>query len=179
MQQHTASPALILCAVAAALVAVAAGWWIAQPPADLTPHDRIAAEIGCVCGTCPNRPIATCGCGFADGMLAELQTLLDEGSDEPTIRAAFVERYGNQVKIVPSARGFELTAWAAPLVLLLVGAVIVGGLLTGWTRAATVTTDDQPGSPQPAAKPSATAVDAGESELRERVERELDDYQEH
>ena len=103
---------LVLAAVVAVALGLGSAWWMAQPDTTVSQYERLGAEIGCQCGTCPMRPIATCGCGFADGMLGELRTLVDEGHDDDEVMATFAARYGDAVRIKPASSGLDLTAWA-------------------------------------------------------------------
>jgi len=165
--------------VAAGIGAVALGlgaaWLVAQPPSNLGQYDRLAGEIGCQCGTCPLRPIATCGCGFADGMLDELRALVDEGHGDDEIFTTFVARYNESIRISPRSDGVALTAWAAPLLLLTVGAVVVAGVLARWARV--------PDAPDETMDPSAGTPASGENDsddqrLRAAVDRELEELNE-
>ncbi len=160
-----------LGAVAAALVGLGSAWWLAQPDRSLDPATRLAAEIGCQCGTCPHRPIATCGCGFADGMLAELQEMVDAGMGDEEILTTFASRYDESVRIRPRAGGWSLAAWAVPLMLLSVGAVLLAGVVSRWAggRAHTATAAAAPEAEADAAPPDADAA-----ALRARLERELE-----
>lgn len=160
---------LAVAVLLAAGLGLGAAWWVAQPPAGLSQFDRLAGEIGCTCGTCPLRPIATCGCGFADGMLGELQELVAESQSDEEIMVAFVASYGDQIRIAPASSGMDLTAWAAPMLLLTVGAVAMGGLILRWVTSPEIETGDAPSTP-----PVGGSA-APESELHEQVERELEE----
>ena len=160
---------LAVAVLLAAGLGLGAAWWVAQPPSGLSQFDRLAGEIGCTCGTCPLRPIATCGCGFADGMLGELQELVAESQSDEEIMVAFVASYGDQIRIAPASSGMDLTAWAAPMLLLTVGAVAMGSLILRWVTSPEIETGDAPSTP-----PVAGAA-AAESELHEQVERELEE----
>jgi len=160
---------LIVAAVIAAAVGLGGGWWAAQPHSHLSQFDRLGAEIGCQCGTCPLRPIATCGCGFADRMLAELAVLTEGSQSDGEIMNTFESRYDPSVRIKPSSTGIGLFAWIAPMMLLTVGAVAVGTILARWASARESEADAAPG---------ATAIPAGASEpdeARAIVEREIAD----
>jgi cytochrome c-type biogenesis protein CcmH len=119
-------------AVAALVLAVPFSMWLAQSPADQSQAERLGHEIGCVCGTCPLRPIATCGCGFADGMLARLDQEVAAGRTDEEVMAVFVAEYGSQIKIKPEGSGVGLMAWLAPMALLMVGAVVMAGVISHW-----------------------------------------------
>lgn len=121
-----------VAAIAALLLAVPFSMWLSQAPASLTQTERLGAEIGCVCGTCPLRPIATCGCGFADGMLARLDQEISAAHSDDEIMATFVAEYGTAIKIKPAGTGIGLIAWLAPMAFLMVGAVVLGGVISHW-----------------------------------------------
>lgn len=139
-------------AVLAFFAAIPAAMWLARPPSDVTQAERLGAELGCTCGTCPHRPMATCGCGFADGMLARLDVEVAAGRTDAEITAIFIAEYGNGVKIKPDVTGFEFMAWMAPIALLMVGAVVMAGVISQWRASA-----------DPAATPIADEVAAGQS----------------
>lgn len=166
----------ILAAVVAAAVGVGSAWMLAQSPRGLSQYERLGAEIGCQCGTCPLRPILTCGCGFAAGMLDELHTLVDEGHDDGAIMTTFAARYDESIRIKPASSGLDLAAWAAPMLLLTVGAVVVAAVLSRMARpeAATVELTASPAGATEA-DPSEAAEGAEQSRLREIVDRELSD----
>ncbi len=153
----------VLTAIVAAALGLGAAWWMAQPDYSVDSFTRLAGEIGCQCGTCPLRPIATCGCGYADGMLAELHELVDSGQSDEQVMATLVARYDASVRIKPEGSGLGLAAWAAPILLLTVGAVGVGSVLSRWTRRSPDDSGDE------VAPPSSD----DDARLREIVEREL------
>lgn len=125
-------PYFVVAALVAAAVGLGGGWWAAQPHSHLSQYERLGAEIGCQCGTCPNRPIATCGCPFAAGMLTELTALTDGSLSDDEVLATFVGRYDGSIRIKPASSGLDLLAWVAPMLLLTVGAVGVGAVLMRW-----------------------------------------------
>jgi cytochrome c-type biogenesis protein CcmH/NrfF len=162
---------IVLAAVAAAALGLGAAWWIAQPDHRIDSFTRLGGEIGCQCPTCPLRPIATCGCGFADRMLAELRELVDTGQSDEQIMTTLAARYDPSVRIKPGGSGLDLAAWAAPILLLTVGAVGVGAVLSRWVQRRTDGTD---GREQATTSAEITTPLADEdARLREIIEREL------
>jgi len=162
---------VLAAAAAAAALGLGAAWWIAQPDHRIDSFTRLAGEIGCQCPTCPLRPIATCGCGFADGMLAELRELVDTGQSDEQIMTTLAARYDPSVRIKPGGSGLDLAAWAAPILLLTVGAVGVGAVLSRWVQRGTDGTD---GREQATTSAEITTPLANEdARLREIIEREL------
>lgn len=158
-----------LAAIAAAALGLGGAWWLAQPDTSVSQYERLAMEIGCQCGTCPNRPILTCGCGFADNMLGELRAVTGQGQSDDQVMATFVSSYNPSVRIKPAGRGLDLTAWAAPLILLTVGAVALGAAVASWTRRDGAGGDDGISSRQDGADIGGDERDR----LRRQVEREL------
>ena len=103
-------------------------------------------------------------------MLTELHELVDEGLSDQEVMNTFVVRYNESIRIKPASSGFDLTAWAAPIMLLTVGAVGIGSVIIRWVK-----------SSRSAAARSAASAAADEhvdatppaSRAREIVEREL------
>ncbi len=124
----------VVAGLAALLLALPLSLWLARAPADLGPYERMGMEIGCVCGTCPYRPILSCGCGFADQMLGDLREAVDSGQNDEEIMVTFIAEYGPAVRIKPDTTGFDLAAWLAPMAFLLVGGVAVAAVLSRWQR---------------------------------------------
>lgn len=168
-----------LAALAALALAVPLSMFLARSPADQSQAERLGHEIGCVCGTCPLRPIATCGCGFADGMLARLEQEVGAGHSDEEVMASFVADYGSQIQIKPEGRGLGLAAWMAPMALLMVGAVVLAGILSHWRAQGA---DEELAAAAAAAEPGAEAAPTGGSaggrsdRYRDIVERELDAF---
>ncbi|MGD8816984.1 MAG: cytochrome c-type biogenesis protein CcmH [Acidobacteriota bacterium] len=166
-----------MAAIAALLLAVPFSMWLAMAPADQSQAERLGHEIGCVCGTCPLRPIATCGCGFADSMLVKLDEEVAAGHTDDEIMAVFVAEYGSQIKIKPEGSGVGLMAWLAPMALLMVGAVGMAAVISHWRgqqpapEAAAVAEGPTPQSQDSSAPPTSKEQDR----YRDIVERELDD----
>lgn len=162
---------LVVAAIVAAAIGMGGGWWAAQPDSHLSQVERLGAEIGCQCVTCPNRPIATCGCPFAAGMLTELAALADGSLDDEAILATFATRYNPTVRIKPASTGIGLLAWLAPMVLLSVGAVGVGALLLRWASSYEAATRITASS----APVDSSVAGSDADEARAIVERELED----
>ena len=171
----------VALAIAAFFVAIPTSMWLARPPSNLTQAERLGAEIGCTCGTCPLRPIATCGCGFADTMLVRLDTEVAAGRTDDEIMTIFAADYGNSIRIKPKGTGFDLMIWAAPMVLLMVGAVAMGAVIYNWRSQSQsdlglgkTPLAEQRGS-DPEASSSLSSTDA--TRCLEIVEGELDSFE--
>lgn len=101
------------------------------PPPDVPLSDPVAeakaktlmGELRCL--TCQNQSIADSGAAQAQAMRVEVRERVAAGDDPEVVRAYFVERYGDWVSFVPPARQDTALLWAAPLLFLGVGAVLV------------------------------------------------------
>jgi cytochrome c-type biogenesis protein CcmH len=102
----------------------------AAPRASLPTIER---QVMCV--TC-KIPLNVAQSPQADRERAFIQSLIDRGDDEASIKHALVGQYGPTVLALPSDSGFDAAAYLVPLaaVLVLVGALIV--LLPRWRRRA-------------------------------------------
>jgi len=86
---------------------------------------------------CPGRLIATCPSSAAADLQEEIRGQLAAGATVDDIKAALYERYGEEIRSVPEARGFGLLAWVVPGVFFLV----VGAILVVWIRSRARTSD--------------------------------------
>jgi len=105
-----------------------------------------------------------CTCEFARRMNAEIQAMIDEGSDLPTILQRLQERYGPTVLAAPPKRGFFVTAWVLPFVALVFG----GGLIAYYLRRRTRPTPPASAETSP---PEDPALDARLRSVLESVDR--------
>lgn len=71
--------------------------------------------ILCDCG-CPPQSVDQCACGRAAKMRKEMAGLVRQGLNAEQVIARYVEIHGEQIRIVPTADGFNLVAWLGPLI---------------------------------------------------------------
>ncbi len=93
---------------------------------------RTEVEKNLLCYGCPGEPLNIDRCSRGDQMRAEIDRRLARGQDLETILAFFVGRFGEEILTVPPRRGFNLVAWAAPFVMLLIGLVTATILVRRW-----------------------------------------------
>ena len=84
--------------------------------------------------------------GPSTQMRREIRTMLAEGRSEREILDHYLEQYGAQILSAPEARGFGLTAYLVPFVLLVGGSVLMFFALRRWaaTRATIATPTVEP-----------------------------------
>jgi cytochrome c-type biogenesis protein CcmH len=115
------------------LLLLAGGPVLAEPPPppdvaleDPAAEARAKALMGELrCLTCQNQSIADSGAAQAQAMRAEVRERIAAGDEPEAVRAFFVERYGDWVSFVPPARQDTALLWAAPLLFLALGALLV------------------------------------------------------
>ncbi|HKQ60554.1 MAG TPA: cytochrome c-type biogenesis protein CcmH [Candidatus Polarisedimenticolaceae bacterium] len=96
-------------------------------------YEKAARTILCDCG-CHPQSIHDCACGRAEELRQEIAGFVGQGMDGDQIIAHYVARGGEQVRIVPTARGFNLVAWVGPLAGLLLGLGATLLLARRWQR---------------------------------------------
>ena len=105
-----------------------------------------------MCVTC-KIPLNVAQSQQANRERAFIQGLIDEGKTEAQIKDALVAQYGPTVLGLPSAHGFDLTAYLVPLAVVLGLMVGLALLLPRWRRARAEGAHETP----------ATTLDAGDA----------------
>jgi cytochrome c-type biogenesis protein CcmH/NrfF len=59
-------------------------------------------------------------------MEAEIKALVEAGKTKQEILDLYKERYGERILAIPVAKGFNLMAWVAPVIIAVIGFLIVG-----------------------------------------------------
>ena len=93
----------------------------------------IAQELVCLCGNCSRESLATCLCSdFAVPEREAIGRALDQGQTSQQIIDGYIARFGIIGYAAPPQEGFNLLAWVAPFVALLLGIVLIRTLLISW-----------------------------------------------
>jgi cytochrome c-type biogenesis protein CcmH/NrfF len=120
-------------------------------------------RIRCDCG-CPPQSAWECACGHAAGMVEGMEREARAGATAEEIVAGYLEREGAAILLEPPARGWNLTAWFGPSIVILAGAAVLTGLLRAWRRRGVG--DDAAGVP----------TEAPDDDYRKRALEELDRF---
>jgi cytochrome c-type biogenesis protein CcmH len=133
---------------------------IAEP---LTPvQEKFAKEIffEIISPFCPGRSLHDCPSSSAVELKDEIRSMINKGKSREEIITLLSDRFGQNIRAVPSTSGFQSLAWAAPIAFLVLGGV----LLTLWlqNRAA----KSGPDSSLPSVPPL-------DPEMQKRIDREL------
>jgi cytochrome c-type biogenesis protein CcmH len=81
------------------------------------------------CLTCQSQSIADSNASMASDLRSEIRERIAKGEEPEHIRAWLIERYGDWISYPPTAEPILWPLWAAPVVLLGVGGLIVAGRL--------------------------------------------------
>src|SRR5437867_1657648 len=99
-------------------------------------YKEAAGQLICQCGC--HEQLTICGmqnCHSATPMRAEIREKLDAGMTADSIVESFVAKMGKQVRAAPTFKGFELTAWVMPFVILGLGLLVVTWVVVKMSRA--------------------------------------------
>lgn len=96
---------------------------------ELTPEQEAEAavlmrEIRCV--VCDGQSIADSDAPLAQDMRLFVRTQIGAGADSESVRIAMSQRYGDEVLLRPRLSAETLPLYAAPFLLLLAGALLIG-----------------------------------------------------
>jgi cytochrome c-type biogenesis protein CcmH/NrfF len=108
---------------------------------------------------CPGRTIANCPSPQAAELQVSIKEKLSEGESPEQIEAELYATFGDDIRAIPRARGFNLLAWVVPGLFFVLGVFVVGRWLAG---------------PKPAIAGASSVTEAGvETGVDERVQQEL------
>jgi cytochrome c-type biogenesis protein CcmH/NrfF len=117
----------------------------------------LAVENGlmCHCG-CTDLTVRVCNCGVAAGIKDDIRERLAAGQSAADVIAAYVARYGAQIRSAPTRQGFDLLAWWMPFVAVFAAGALLVALIRRWARqpapAAASASGEGPASPGAAAR---------------------------
>jgi len=90
-------------------------------------YEHIIEEVRCL--KCQNQTIKDSNAFLAGDLRREIRRMIGEGMTDDEIFDFLVDRYGDFALYRPRASGKTLFLWVAPGVLLLAGAVMLGGIV--------------------------------------------------
>jgi cytochrome c-type biogenesis protein CcmH len=129
------------------LALVLAAGTLAAQDFDRAEYQKAIETILCDCG-CHPQSVEECACGRAAEMREEIASLIRQGKTGDEVIAQYVAEHGEQIRIAPTARGFNLVAWIGPGLGLLAASLAVVALLLRWKRSPTSAAEA--GAPSPA-----------------------------
>ncbi len=127
-------------------------------------EERLTCQCGC------GLTVHTCNhlqCSFGVPVKEDIAASLARGEDGEAILERYVAEYGEKVLSSPTTTGFNLLAWTAPYIAILFAGVFLIGALRRLARTRTADLEANPATP-----PVTATTDAE----RERLKRELEEY---
>lgn len=116
----------VVVAAVALLVAGSTVWALGDDqtrPMNVRVHD---VADGLRCPTCNAVSVADSNSPIARSMRVQIEEQLRAGRSPDQIRSWFVDRYGEEVLLMPRTHGLGVLLWALPVGALVVGVVVVG-----------------------------------------------------
>jgi len=101
---------------------------------------QLATELRCP--VCQGLSLQDSPSGLSQEMRAIIREQLVAGKSVAEVKQYFVEKYGEWILLEPQPRGFNLTVYIAPVLLLLGGAAFIYFTARKWTRQAAIVEDN-------------------------------------
>ena len=98
-------------------------------------YDKAASTILCDCG-CHPQSVKECACSRAEDMRVAISSEAASGKSGDAIVAGYVAKYGQKILISPEISGFNLVAWFAPGLGLVLAAAALVAIIRRWNRRA-------------------------------------------
>jgi cytochrome c-type biogenesis protein CcmH len=98
------------------------------------------------CPVCQGMSIADSPAASAVAMVGQVRDLLARGYSEEQVLDYFVRSYGEFVLLEPTAKGFNLVVWLAPLAGVAIGGLLIARRLRASRRRLVAAPDDGPGA---------------------------------
>jgi cytochrome c-type biogenesis protein CcmH len=118
-----------------ALVLALAALALAAPALASERHPTLGELEGqLMCPICEGETLAQSDAPAAQRIKAYIQRRIEQGATRSQIKDELVDQWGKRILAAPPRHGFDLLAWALPLVGLLGGAGVLGVLAWRWTR---------------------------------------------
>lgn len=98
-----------------------------EPAQEAKAREAVAKEIffEVMSPFCAGRSLHDCPSGSATELKNEIRAALARGESKEEVLDQLVARFGSEVRAVPGFSGVGMLAWAAPLVFLLIGCVVI------------------------------------------------------
>jgi cytochrome c-type biogenesis protein CcmH len=93
----------------------------------------VAAQLRCP--VCQGLSIQDSPSDLAQSMRVVVRDQLAAGKTPEEVQAYFVSKYGEWILLAPKAQGFNVVAYALPVLAVLVGGAVIGVAVRRWTRA--------------------------------------------
>ncbi|MBI5815657.1 MAG: cytochrome c-type biogenesis protein CcmH [Nitrospinae bacterium] len=164
---------VIYTIMAAALAAMAGFAHAADGQAADELFDTLSKEMMCLCSC--NQTIKNCphvNCDFAVPARLEIKKQISEGKGHDQIIAAFIGKHGQVILAQPKKEGFNVVGYVFPFVAIVAVGGGVAALVREWAGRGAGKKAPEQGAGQGGKPP----VEGGDSDLVERMKKELSDF---
>lgn len=110
-------------------------------------YERLTNELRCL--VCQNQTVADSNADLARDLRDQTRAMLLDGASDEQIVAFMTERYGDFVLYRPPLSSRTALLWAAPAVLLLIGAIALGRIIRRRGLAADIPVQGEEALPEP------------------------------
>jgi cytochrome c-type biogenesis protein CcmH len=141
-----------------------------SPLATAVEWQDVAANL--MSPACPGRTLLNCTSGHAEQWRELIRQKIAQGETKEQIINYFVEMRGEEILAAPPKRGFALTAWLFPVLIILNGAGVIVLLTRKWVRERLFETRSISGIAYNASPQENVSPDP----YRDRLQRELEDF---
>ena len=140
-------------------------------PATAVEWQDVAANL--MSPACPGRTLLNCTSGHAEQWRELIRQKLAQGETQAQIMAYFVDMRGEEILAAPPKRGFALTAWLFPVLIIINGIGVIVLLTHRWTRQRSVIENTQNLGMTPSLS---SHESASRDPYRDRLHKELEDF---
>jgi cytochrome c-type biogenesis protein CcmH len=121
---------------------------------------------------CPGRTLLNCTSGHAEQWRELIRQKIAQGETKEQIMAYFVEMRGEEILAAPPKRGFALTAWLFPALIIINGAGMIFVLTHKWVRKH----PSEAGVISGVVHHASPRENVSSDPYRDRLQRELEDF---
>ncbi len=92
----------------------------------------VEQEIMCMCKDNCGKVLANCICQYSQQYRMDISLKLNEGLTKEQVIQTYVDKYGEKVLSAPTKKGFNLTAWLTPFVVIMLGGMGIRRVVVKW-----------------------------------------------
>ncbi|VAX25710.1 hypothetical protein MNBD_NITROSPINAE02-16 [hydrothermal vent metagenome] len=132
--------------------------------------NKLQSNMMCLCGGC-NSTLKQCphaNCGFAIPARKEMRAMLEQGKHPDEVITYFVKANGERILAAPTKKGFNLVGYITPFLAILVVGSLVAKTVSRWASKGSAESESF--------KHGQSPVAVYDDELKERMKKELDDF---
>jgi len=131
-------------------------------------YEKVADEVLCYCG-CARQTVHECSCSVAMDLRTDWERRLASGETADMLIASYITEHGEQSRNAPPRKGLNLLAWFGPGIAIALAGTVTMVVIAVWAARGRRAREAAAGG-------GALEAPAAELEVRERLERELGEF---